>query len=167
PARGAVRRALSARAVRWPAAACRRGPRARRRSAAHAPRRAVRRPRPDHAPRAPGRLPRAPAPAPQDGHLRHSRSPRGGARRRPLGGARGRSPPRRRHAGGAGGVDRCRGASVPGGGARRMTSEIVSETGRHLLLVSVSVGLATLVGVPLGILLTRRPGWQRWVLGAA
>ena len=48
-----------------------------------------------------------------------------------------------------------------------MTSEIVTETGRHLLLVAVSVGLATLVGVPLGILLTRRPAWQRWVLGAA
>lgn len=48
-----------------------------------------------------------------------------------------------------------------------MTAEILSETARHLLLVSVSVGLATLVGVPLGILLTRRPSWQRWVLGAA
>jgi osmoprotectant transport system permease protein len=48
-----------------------------------------------------------------------------------------------------------------------MTSEILSETARHLLLVSVSVGLATLFGVPLGILLTRRPSWQRWVLGAA
>ncbi len=48
-----------------------------------------------------------------------------------------------------------------------MGSEIVAETGRHLLLVGVSVGLATLAGVPLGILLTRRPGWQRWVLGAA
>jgi osmoprotectant transport system permease protein len=48
-----------------------------------------------------------------------------------------------------------------------VTSEIVAETGRHLLLVAVSVGLATLVGVPLGIVLTRRPAWQRWVLGAA
>ena len=48
-----------------------------------------------------------------------------------------------------------------------MTSEILTETGRHLLLVAVSVGLATLVGVPLGIVLTRRPAWQRWVLGAA
>jgi osmoprotectant transport system permease protein len=48
-----------------------------------------------------------------------------------------------------------------------MLAEIVTETGRHLLLVVVSVGLATLVGVPLGILLTRRPSWQRWVLGAA
>jgi osmoprotectant transport system permease protein len=45
--------------------------------------------------------------------------------------------------------------------------EIVSETGRHLLLVAVSVGAATLLGVPLGIVLTRRPAWQRWVLGAA
>src|SRR5262249_36292477 len=76
-------------------------------------------------------------------------------------------PPRRRHAGGAGDVDRRRGASVPRGGARRMTSEIVTETGRHLLLVAVSVGLAALVGVPLGILLTRPPPWPRWVLGAA
>jgi osmoprotectant transport system permease protein len=48
-----------------------------------------------------------------------------------------------------------------------VTAEIVAETGRHLLLVSSSVGLATLIGVPLGILLTRRPAWQRWVLGAA
>jgi osmoprotectant transport system permease protein len=48
-----------------------------------------------------------------------------------------------------------------------MTGEILTETARHLLLVAVSVGLATLVGVPLGILLTRRPAWQGWVLGAA
>jgi osmoprotectant transport system permease protein len=48
-----------------------------------------------------------------------------------------------------------------------MAAEILTETGRHLVLVAVSVGLATLVGVPLGILLTRRPSWQRWVLGAA
>jgi osmoprotectant transport system permease protein len=48
-----------------------------------------------------------------------------------------------------------------------VAAEIVTETGRHLLLVAVSVGLATLIGVPLGILLTRRPAWQRWVLGAA
>ncbi len=48
-----------------------------------------------------------------------------------------------------------------------MAAEILTETGRHLLLVAISVGLATLVGVPLGILLTRRPAWQRWVLGVA
>ncbi len=48
-----------------------------------------------------------------------------------------------------------------------MTAEIVTETARHLLLVGVSVGIATAVGVPLGIVLTRRPGWQKLVLGAA
>ena len=48
-----------------------------------------------------------------------------------------------------------------------MGAEILAETGRHMLLVVVSVGLATAIGVPLGILLTRRPGWQRLVLGTA
>ena len=48
-----------------------------------------------------------------------------------------------------------------------MGAEILAETGRHVLLVVVSVGIATAVGVPLGIVLTRRPGWQRLVLGAA
>ena len=48
-----------------------------------------------------------------------------------------------------------------------MTAEILRETTRHLSLVGVSIGLATAIGVPLGIALTRRPGWQRTVLGAA
>ena len=48
-----------------------------------------------------------------------------------------------------------------------MTREILSETATHLLLVGVSVGLATAIGVPLGILLTRRPAWSRLVLGVA
>ena len=48
-----------------------------------------------------------------------------------------------------------------------MGAEILTETGRHVLLVVISVGLATAIGVPLGILLTRRPGWQRLVLGTA
>src|SRR5262249_25479052 len=167
PARGAVRRPLPARALRRPAPARRRGPRARRGSAAHAPRRAVRRARSDHATRAAGRLPRAAAPAAQDGDLRDPRSARGGAGRGSLGTARRRSAARRRHARGARDVERRSGASIPRGGTRRMTGEILTETARHLLLVAVSVGLATLVGVPLGILLTRRPAWQRWVLGAA
>ncbi|HEV7733622.1 MAG TPA: ABC transporter permease [Candidatus Binatia bacterium] len=47
-----------------------------------------------------------------------------------------------------------------------MIDEIGRETLRHVLLVAISVGLATAVGVPLGILLTRRPAWQRVVLGA-
>jgi osmoprotectant transport system permease protein len=48
-----------------------------------------------------------------------------------------------------------------------VATEILAETGWHVLLVVVSVGLATAIGVPLGILLTRRPGWQRLVLGTA
>ena len=48
-----------------------------------------------------------------------------------------------------------------------MAMEILAETGWHVLLVVISVGLATAIGVPLGILLTRRPGWQRLVLGTA
>jgi len=48
-----------------------------------------------------------------------------------------------------------------------MGAEILTETGRHVLLVVISVGLATAIGVPLGIVLTRRPGWQRLVLGTA
>jgi osmoprotectant transport system permease protein len=48
-----------------------------------------------------------------------------------------------------------------------VSDEILRETLRHLLLVGVSIGIATAIGVPLGIALSRRPGWQRIVLGAA
>jgi len=43
--------------------------------------------------------------------------------------------------------------------------EIATETGRHVVLVAISIGIATAIGVPLGIFLTRRPGWSRPVLG--
>jgi osmoprotectant transport system permease protein len=45
--------------------------------------------------------------------------------------------------------------------------EIMQATVEHLWLVLASVGIATLVGVPLGIALTRRPAWQGVVLGTA
>ena len=48
-----------------------------------------------------------------------------------------------------------------------MLHEVLVETGRHVMLVGVSVGLATAIGVPLGVWLTWRPGWSRVVLGAA
>src|SRR2546430_12451429 len=48
-----------------------------------------------------------------------------------------------------------------------MLHEVLVETGRHVMLVGVSVGIATAVGVPLGVWLTWRPGWSRVVLGAA
>jgi osmoprotectant transport system permease protein len=46
-----------------------------------------------------------------------------------------------------------------------MIGEIASETTTHLMLVGISVGIATAIGVPLGIFLTRRPAWSRPVLG--
>jgi osmoprotectant transport system permease protein len=45
--------------------------------------------------------------------------------------------------------------------------EVVGLVGQHLLLVSVSTGVAVAIGVPLGILLTRRPAWRGPVLGLA
>jgi osmoprotectant transport system permease protein len=43
--------------------------------------------------------------------------------------------------------------------------EIATLTGEHLWLVGISMLLAIGIGVPLGILLTRRPGWKGVVLG--
>lgn len=48
-----------------------------------------------------------------------------------------------------------------------MFAEIAIETGRHVMLVAVSVGAACSIGIPLGILLTRRPSWKRPVLAGA
>ena len=44
--------------------------------------------------------------------------------------------------------------------------EIATLTGEHLWLVGISMLLAIAVGIPLGILLTRRPGWKTAVLGS-
>jgi osmoprotectant transport system permease protein len=43
--------------------------------------------------------------------------------------------------------------------------EIATLTGEHLWLVGISMLLAIVIGVPLGILLTRRPAWKGVVLG--
>src|SRR6184192_4657394 len=48
-----------------------------------------------------------------------------------------------------------------------MLDEIARESARHLMLVAVSIAIATAIGVPLGVWLTRRPGWSRIVLGLA
>ena len=45
--------------------------------------------------------------------------------------------------------------------------EVLLRLGEHVVLVGVSVGLAILVAVPLGIVLSRRPGWRGPVLGTA
>ncbi|MDR3749506.1 MAG: ABC transporter permease [Acidobacteriota bacterium] len=44
--------------------------------------------------------------------------------------------------------------------------EVATLTAEHLWLVGVSMLLAIVIGVPLGILLTRRPKWKALVLGS-
>ena len=48
-----------------------------------------------------------------------------------------------------------------------MIHEILQASVEHLWLVFASVGIATMVGIPLGIALTRRPAWQGIVIGTA
>ncbi|HEX9145059.1 MAG TPA: ABC transporter permease, partial [Candidatus Binatia bacterium] len=47
---------------------------------------------------------------------------------------------------------------------RREVTELALE---HLFLVAVSTGIAILIGVPLGILLTRKPALSKPVIGIA
>ena len=49
----------------------------------------------------------------------------------------------------------------------RHPNEVLDLTLEHLWLVGLSTLLAVAVGLPLGILLTRRPAWSRAVLGSA
>lgn len=46
-------------------------------------------------------------------------------------------------------------------------SEIATLALEHFWLVALSIFLAVLIGIPLGILLTRRPGWKAVVLGGS
>lgn len=45
--------------------------------------------------------------------------------------------------------------------------EILTRTGEHLFLVGISIAIATLAGIPLGILITRKPVFIKPVLGFA
>jgi osmoprotectant transport system permease protein len=45
--------------------------------------------------------------------------------------------------------------------------EVLALTGEHLLLVAVSTLIAVAVGIPVGLLLTRKAGWKRPVLAVA
>ena len=47
----------------------------------------------------------------------------------------------------------------------RYQGDLVARTGEHLFLVGVSILIAALIGIPAGILVTRRPRLERWVLG--
>src|SRR5215469_12910667 len=44
--------------------------------------------------------------------------------------------------------------------------QLITLTGEHLGLVGISMLIVVAVGVPLGILLSRRPGWRGVVLGS-
>jgi osmoprotectant transport system permease protein len=46
-------------------------------------------------------------------------------------------------------------------------AEMLQHTGEHLVLVLISIAIAILIGVPFGILITRKPHWSAWVLGFA
>ncbi|MGH9671550.1 MAG: ABC transporter permease, partial [Bryobacteraceae bacterium] len=46
-----------------------------------------------------------------------------------------------------------------------LARDVVQLTGEHLTLVATAMFIAILLGVPLGIVLTRRPGARRWMLG--
>ena len=48
-----------------------------------------------------------------------------------------------------------------------LVNDLLQLTGEHLVLVLSTMAVAMLIGVPLGILLTRRQEWQRWLLGFA
>jgi osmoprotectant transport system permease protein len=49
----------------------------------------------------------------------------------------------------------------------RNRGEVLQLTVEHLALVGISMVLATLIGIPLGIAVTRRAPLKRWVMGAA
>src|SRR5262245_56647162 len=48
-----------------------------------------------------------------------------------------------------------------------LSRDILQLTAEHLWLVGASMLFAILIGVPLGILLSRREGPRKWLLGAA
>ncbi len=49
----------------------------------------------------------------------------------------------------------------------RLASEIVSLSLEHLQLVAITIAVAAAVGLPGGVILARRSGSRRWVLGIA
>lgn len=51
--------------------------------------------------------------------------------------------------------------------AKRNWREIAGLTGEHLFLVLISIAVAVAIGLPVGLLLTRRTAWKRPVLAVA
>ena len=50
---------------------------------------------------------------------------------------------------------------------QRYGGEVLAATLQHIGLVSVAMGIAISIGIPLGVLATRRPAAGRWILGVA
>ena len=50
---------------------------------------------------------------------------------------------------------------------RQYEAQLAARTWEHLWLVGLAILIATAVAMPAGILLTRKPGLRRWVLGFA
>src|ERR1043166_6671123 len=183
PRSGAFRRTLPPRAFRRSAPARRRCARARRGPADHASRRAFGRARSHHEARDTGGIPLAAAPARQNDGLRHARRRRGVSARLAHRAAEGRPRRAARAPRGFSGVARSRGRGVRfvpprrRRGCRRAMNlwqflaahraEVVQLSLEHLFLVAVSTGIAILIGVPLGVALTRRPALSKPILGFA
>ena len=49
----------------------------------------------------------------------------------------------------------------------RNRGEVIERTGEHIGLVAVSMSIALIIGLPLGVALVRRRTMQRWVFGVA
>ncbi|MCT7958449.1 ABC transporter permease [Laspinema palackyanum] len=49
----------------------------------------------------------------------------------------------------------------------RYSEEILRRSGEHLFLVAIAITIATTVGIPLGILITRKPHLSQSILGVA
>ncbi len=49
----------------------------------------------------------------------------------------------------------------------RYGAEIIQRTTQHLILVGIAMSLAILIGVPLGVILTRKPKLSQLILGSA
>ncbi len=50
---------------------------------------------------------------------------------------------------------------------RERFPELVQHLCEHLLLTGISVVVAAIIGIPLGIWIHRQPSWQKWILGTA
>ena len=48
-----------------------------------------------------------------------------------------------------------------------LREELLSHTLEHVWLVLIAIAIALAVALPGGVLLTRRAGWRRWILGFA